>query len=123
MLSVRRWEVYSHLFQHGPLTRNELDRDLAHGRPNPAYSRRLAEMERMGVLARVGVRVCLVSGFNAELWDVTDQLPTKLPVRPATIRRAQVKLLLEDVRAEIEGGRVGPAFAERWGWCLQAVAP
>lgn len=78
LLSAARWKVYDFLYCKGPITRNELDYHLAEGRPNPAYSRRLAEMERAGVLARVGERPCTITGFTAELWDVTDQLPRKV---------------------------------------------
>lgn len=97
LLSASRMAVYSHLYRCGPLTRNEIDRNLAEGRPNPTYSRRLAEMERMCVLARVGERVCSVTGFRAEMWDVTDRLPQPLAKR----RGPTVKSVLAELCGEI----------------------
>lgn len=110
LLSTSRWAVYSHLFRQGPLTRNEIDRNLAQGRPNPTYSRRLAEMERIGVLARVGERVCSVTGFRAEMWDVTDGLPQKLERR-----RGPSRAVVQRLVAELCGEIPDPvAFVDRW---------
>lgn len=112
-LSAARLAVYRYLFEHGPLTRNEIDKGLAQGRPNPTYSRRLAEMERMAVLQRVGERVCSITGFRAELWDVTDKLPQKETSR--VVRRKRESLLAQ-LWKEIETGGVDidPSFVERW---------
>lgn len=110
LLSASRMAVYSHLYRCGPLTRNEIDRNLAEGRPNPTYSRRLAEMERMCVLARVGERVCSVTGFRAETWDVTDRLPQPLAKRRGPTR-AMVQCLVAELRGEIPDPA---AFVDRW---------
>lgn len=109
LLSASRMAVYSHLYHEGALTRNEIDRNLAEGRPNPTYSRRLAEMERMGVLARVGVRVCAVTGFRADTWDVTDRLP-----QPLAKRRGPTRAMVQSVVAELYGEIPDPAaFVDR----------
>lgn len=115
LLSTARLAVYRHLFDHGPLTRNELDHGLAAGRPNPTYSRRLAEMERIGVLQRAGTRICSITGFRSELWDVTDGLPQKQP--KAKVGRRRLETLLAEIRGEMESGLVvqDPAgFTTRW---------
>lgn len=118
LLSAARWAVYEHLFHHGPLTRNELDRGIAGDRPNPSYSRRLTELERQGAIRRVGERACKVTGFRSELWDVTSQVPTKLPKRVA-LPRAVVDRLVAELRANVEDPA---AFVSRWQGRLGEVA-
>ncbi len=82
VLGKAAWKVYDALFQSASgLTRNELDRTLAPGKPNAIYSRRLTELERRGVVWRNGTRECAVTGKVCDVWDVTDVLPTR-PVRP-----------------------------------------
>lgn len=84
-ISDCRKKVYAYLYREGPRSRNEIDRALSNGEPNPPYSRRLVEMERMGILARVGTRKS--EGSPAcDLWDVTDALPSKPQKR--SVRRA-----------------------------------
>lgn len=88
MLAKSQFAVYDMLFRHGPLTRNEIDtRCSATGKPNPAYSRRLVELEERGVLCRNGTKTCSVSGFECDAWDVTDRMPTpKLKQKRASAR-------------------------------------
>jgi len=89
-LSRLRWIVYDQLWHHGPLTRNELDAALrGPSTINASYSRRLTELEDMGLAARVGVRQCLFSGRNCEVWDVTD-LDTPLPIEKPKAARDEV---------------------------------
>lgn len=94
-ISECRKKVYRYLFESGPKTRNEIDQALGDGRPNPPYSRRLVEMESMGMLARVGTRKS-PGGLACDLWDVTDQLPSSDPpkrsVQKTTKARAFEKL-------------------------------
>jgi hypothetical protein len=96
--------VYSALYLHGPLTRNELDRRLAGpGQPNPTFSRRLADMERMGVIRRVGVRPCAITGRNADAWDVTSQ------VVPAKLEKSKpLRVLFEQALQAIATGAGDP---------------
>lgn len=87
-LSRARAEVYAHVYNRGPQTRNELDAALAPGQPNPTSSRRLADLERMGLMYRVRVRPCKITGRNSDEWDVTDrvqplEVPEKLTAREA----------------------------------------
>lgn len=86
------------------LTRNELDRELGHGRPNASHSRRLAEMERRGVLSRGPARTCLVTGHRCETWIVTWQMPSaeKSVQKPKPTRALQqLSELLHSPRARV----------------------
>lgn len=86
LLSEMRWKVYDYLFNNGPLTANELTKGLlgAYPKANPSWHKRLSELERCGVAATMGTRVCSVSGNNCTLWDVTAALPMKKPKLPKT---------------------------------------
>ena len=110
-LSASKKAVYKYLFEHGPATRNELDQALGEGHPNPTFSRRLTELEAMGVVARVGQRRCLVTDFKSDLWDVTDRPPAALARKPPMRKRAMQ--LISAVRAEVHNPRaeVFPANA------------
>lgn len=80
-LSACQWRVYDYLARCPGQTRNEVDRDLGNGQPNATYSRRLAELERMGALRRGPARRCTVSGRLCEAWFITGQPATKPPKR------------------------------------------
>lgn len=76
LLSKRRWQVYSCLFEHGPMTQNETYVKL--GVPNLQQSSvmpRFAELKNMGVIREIGTRKCTITGHEVLEWDVTDQLP------------------------------------------------
>lgn len=77
LLSERRWEVYSFLFENGPLTQTELTNRFPKGMEN-SLRPRFAELEKMGVIKVVDVRQCKVTGRSVYEWEVTDKLPVKL---------------------------------------------
>jgi hypothetical protein len=117
-LSSLRWAVYEALFHRGPMTRNELDAQLrSENAINASYSRRLTELERMGLIKRVSIRACRFTGRNCETWDVTD-CPVPLPIdKPASkleLAREQVGDLVElceGVAAWLEAKKPTPAAA------------
>ncbi len=76
LLAPTRLKVYTALFLHGPLTRNELNA-VCHRLfgPQTQYDKRLAEMERLGVLGRCGERACRITTHTCDLWDVTAHIP------------------------------------------------
>lgn len=79
LLSRKRLEIYEVLFEHGPLTGNEIFRKLK-GVSHIVHANihsRLNEMERLGVAVRIGIRACNVTGNNVDLWELTDSLPVK----------------------------------------------
>jgi hypothetical protein len=103
-ISESKKAVYKYLYEHGSATRNEIDQALGEGTPNPTYSRRLVELEAMGVVARVGERRCMVTDFKSDLWDVTDHLPGEPPVRKSPLKK-RVDVLLGALRAEVTSPR------------------
>lgn len=98
--------IYRYIYEHGPTTRNRLDSALCPGKSNPWPSRRLVEMERMGVLAVVGQDK--TDGTPADLWDVTDRLPVKPPKRLSL--RDRVRRALKEIECELAAP--GPAIFE-----------
>lgn len=82
LLSKRRWEAYNLLFQHGPMTANEL-MDVAERTKQANHivmetlSKRMSELRKMGAIKEVGERSCKITGRNCIEWDVTKNKPTK----------------------------------------------
>lgn len=91
-LSKARWKVWKFLYHQPGCTRNEIDAGLANGRPNPAFSRRLSELERMGVVERGPIRKCTITQFNADTWFALEQLPNA-PANPLPKREQKLKRL------------------------------
>lgn len=89
LLSKRRWQVYDILFQHGPLTRGEVDKKFremfGHGQNYSNVSARLNELRECNVAEEIGTRKCPITNMNVILWDVTGKLPKKLS-RPHRIK-------------------------------------
>lgn len=81
-------EVYWFLGNTGPATRNELDAALGNGAPNAGYSRRLAEMERRGLVRRTTARECRITGRVCETWEaIPDAKPSASTGRMKTADR------------------------------------
>jgi len=98
LLSKRRWEVYKHLFRHGPLTQREVTDQISHKfAAERSYTPRFAELEKMGVITSVGERACSITGRQVLIWDVTDCLPTKYEA-PKTMPRKEVKARMDAYR-------------------------
>lgn len=80
LLSIRRWQVYDILYNHGPATGNEL---LIHFRKkygtlygnSPVVTSRLGELRDLGVAQELGTKICTITGQTVINWDVTDSLP------------------------------------------------
>lgn len=133
-LPTAQWAVWSLLYRHqqsplvsGPgLTRNEIDRLLSQGQPNPTYSRRLTEMERLGTIERGPARRCSISRHLAETWWALDRLPVKpvaLPVPPPQ-RDALLQRFGAAIIHEIEDGAAAAdpaAFVRRWTSAVKEV--
>ena len=79
LLTGMRELVAKCVYDHGPMTHNELDSRLkGHKEINPSYHKRLSELGRMGVIERVGERACSITGNLCELWDISGRPPKKL---------------------------------------------
>jgi len=90
LLSKRRLQVYNVLYNHGPLTGNEVLKHLIKeygvslGNA-PSIISRLGELRKMEVVNELGKRTCSISKMNVILWDVTDSLPVKFD-KPVKIK-------------------------------------
>lgn len=89
LLSKLRFEVYSTLFEHGPLTQMETCRKIRGPRQDRSYMPRFAELERMGVVRTIGERACRITQRNVLLWDVTKNLPAPLERRETSKQKIQ----------------------------------
>lgn len=79
LLSGRRLEVYSALYEYGPCTGTELFYKMNKSR-NPSHSNittRLGELRDMGVVKEVEERACNITGMKVIVWDCTSNLPVK----------------------------------------------
>jgi hypothetical protein len=123
LLQRRQLETYEILFRFGPLPRDEVDEKGyaeygAEGvRTNPPWSRKLTELERMGVAFHVeGVH----RGEDNYLWDVTSALPKALPKAMRFTKKqkhAALKVLLT-----LLGEREEPALEPLVEWLAEEVA-
>jgi hypothetical protein len=88
-------EVWEYLFTHPCRTRNEIDRDLGHGQPNCQASRRLAAMERKGVVSRSATyRACTVTGRRCETWWAVEASHRPVP-KPVPLKRRFAQMCAE----------------------------
>lgn len=123
-LSKRRWEVYDIVFNHGPLTANEIFQytklsNLTGYRHN--VHSRLCELREMGVLQELGTKECSISGETVILWDVTSNYPKKLEKKKSakqiiyelTIEIAQLKRENAILKSLIEERNPNPQGAQQ----------
>ena len=75
-----RLKVYEHLFQHGPLTAQQLIEQL-HPKNRSTVDARLGELKRMAAVRNTG-ETTNDSGHKVLLWDVTNNSPKKLAPSP-----------------------------------------
>lgn len=101
LLSKRRFEVYDHLFHHGPSTARETSKILSKrfGTSEDSYNSRFIELERQGVIKPVGEVENPHSGMKVTQWDVTANLPTKFESTKAIPRKRL--LLMREVLREV----------------------
>jgi hypothetical protein len=121
VLSRSRWDVYDCLFKHGPMTRNELDATLSRGGVNPTYSRRLVELERLGIAHRDGTKTCRITGFTCDAWDVSGEQPRAQIARTPSVRKIVRDLASMDPN-QFTGDRCGLCGAftgyGHQDWCV-----
>lgn len=105
------------------MTANELDRYLSPGVINSRYSRRLIELERMGIIARRPARECSVSGNRCDVWRYAPHAPVERPAVPRMPTPDEARLLATkpDMNAHAPEG-IGNALHVLNEW-LAAGAP
>lgn len=78
-----RLEVYNILYHNGPLTVGEVGQYYQQLRPGTPRGRnecakRISELFNLGAVETTGETIkCPVTGFNANVWDVTPNYPEK----------------------------------------------
>ncbi len=80
LLSYRRMQIYEVLYEHGPLTANEIFRMII-GKSSINQANvpaRLNEMREMGCVEELGEKQCSVTNNNVILWDVTGRIPIRI---------------------------------------------
>lgn len=96
LLSKRRWQVYSTLFKHGPLTGTQLSKIVRSSFGGWSLSEtirnRLTELRDAGAVAELGEVKCPINGNQVILWDVTDQLPKKIAARKQMTSKEAAKI-------------------------------
>lgn len=97
-LSRLQRAVYEWLYQHPFSTRDELDSALGDGKPNCGASRRLAEMERGGVVERGPSRCCRITGRMKETWATSCASTVNKAAMKAKPKR---ELLIEQIREAV----------------------
>lgn len=80
LLSRRRLQVYSVLFEVGPATAAEISNatpGLKSASKGDNVHARLLELKELGCVYERGERKCRMTGRRAITWDVTESLPVK----------------------------------------------
>lgn len=79
ILGDRRTQVYSVLYNNGPLSSRDVWEAIRPHYPRvPQHSinPRMIELSELKVVRDVGVKICSYTGRRVMLWDVTDHTPT-----------------------------------------------
>lgn len=76
LLSHMRMVVYKSIYKNGPLTISECT-NIINSIDSKSISPRFAELERVGVITDVGLKICSITGRNVTLWQTTNKLPIK----------------------------------------------
>ena len=98
LLSRRRREVYSALYEWGPCTANELfhamkSKGLCSSRNQQAnLTPRLGELRELGCVREVDEVTCPITGRIVIRWETTDNLPK-------TIERDPIRKIDDEIRA------------------------
>lgn len=116
LLSKRRFEVYSCLYEHGPLTQREVtDRISNKYAAERSYTPRFAELESMAVIKPIGERLCSITGRQVLVWDVTNKLPKKIITESLPTKRELIEALclqLEKMCKHLD--KQGTSVPDRW---------
>ncbi len=99
LLSHMRLRVYEDLLTNGPSTAAEVTaRLLTPTMGNPSFHRRLSELEELGIVYRVKVRECRLTGHLAEVWEI---VPGALPQGTVRAKASPSKAVLRSALEEI----------------------
>ena len=80
-------KVYVCLYQHGPMTSNELAGQLrGEDELNLSYHKRLSELERLGLARITSKRPCMITGRTCYEWMTTDLAKPLLRAKKRTTK-------------------------------------
>lgn len=74
-LDPAQWQVYDHLFHHGPCTGSDLNKALHSGKGRASFHMRAQELVISGCVAEVGLKPVGNDGSTTPLYDVTSRPP------------------------------------------------
>ena len=114
LLKRLRWDVYKVLFDHGPLTSNELAVRYFSPLQYQSLSSRFSELRDMGVIQEIGKKKDDYTKMKVILWDVTNKLPIKIN-KKISKKDEEIDLFIEREREECA------LMAESWGCKLLAA--
>jgi len=97
LLSALQFSIYSKLYDGGPMTQGELWHKYFQYFQRHSVAPRFAELKERGVIEGVGERPCRLTGVNAIVWDVTDQLPHD-PAPKTNTTKALIESLMEKIK-------------------------
>lgn len=98
-VSETMFEIYSCLYQHGPLTQNETWQRLTKIHPQrkkDSYGPRFAVMVQMGLLKILEARKCTVTGRSCNVYDVTSQFPSRPERKPKRSSETNASFYLQE---------------------------
>lgn len=99
LLSKRRFQVYSVLFKHGPLTGTQLSKivraNFGDWSMSETIRNRLTELRDQGVVDELGKVECPVNGNEVILWDVNSNLPKELPKNMDLTTKQAAKIMFD----------------------------
>jgi hypothetical protein len=79
LLGKLQFEVYDVIVHYGPITQGETWSVHFQDRQRHDIGPRFAELEKKGVIARIGERACGYTGVDSYIYVATENLPIKLP--------------------------------------------
>ena len=98
-----RLKAYEIVAQHGPLTQRQVDVHFG----SDSGHKRISELVERGVVRSVGEGTCPISGMQALLWDLTDQMPVE-PVSAAVLNLTGRTKAIREIREAIPEHRRSP---------------
>jgi hypothetical protein len=78
LLGKMQFMVYEFIYEHGPVTANEL---FMAKQMKTNQSGRFTELSQMDVIYEAETRKCDVTGNNAIAWNVTNRIPDKSQIK------------------------------------------
>lgn len=100
LITGRRMEVYTCLYQFGPLTASQVFQKTG---LKTNQSGRFTELKEMGVITEKGRVTCPVTKSEAILWDVTDKVPSHVEKKPTRKdKKKEILKMIESIGKQMQ---------------------